>query len=37
MRKEVPECLRKDILQGLDTDIGHPGIERTTRLIPQYF
>jgi transposase InsO family protein len=33
----VPECYRQDILKGLHTDIGHPGIERTTRLIRQRF
>jgi hypothetical protein len=33
----VPECYKQDILKGMHTDIGHPGIERTTRLIRQRF
>ena len=33
----VPTCYRQDILRGLHTDIGHPGIERTTKLIRQRF
>ena len=33
----VPECYRSDILKGLHTDIGHPGIERCTRLIRERF
>ena len=33
----IPECFKQDILQGLHTDIGHTGIERTTRLIRERF
>ena len=33
----LPECYKNEVLQGLHTHVGHPGIERTTRLIRARF
>ena len=33
----VPECYREEVLKGLHNDVGHPGQERTTRLMRERF
>lgn len=33
----IPNCYRKDILKGLHNDIGHPGKERTMRLLRERY
>ena len=33
----IPECYREEVLKGLHNDVGHPGQERTTRLMRERF
>ena len=33
----LPLCYKQDVLKGLHDEVGHPGIERTTRLVREIF